>query len=204
MVCLRSRVHWLHCEALCAEPLVLPSLPDQCFLHGMILLSWRPKNWKIKKRRCLHGRSERERERSTACMCVDWRTDTRAWHSVCSRLLICSHCDIIELAVLSCLATVSLLLLFFFFFCFCITSCVMLCRGSHVITSAPILHLLHWVEILHLQSRLYVPVCVDGIRAVQVCRRSISYLAAFMPWTQDGERTITSPVVVTKYIYSST
>lgn len=115
VVCLRSRLHWLHCEALCAEPLVLPSLPDQCFLHGMILLSWRPRNWKIKKRRCLHGRSERERKRKEhrlhdVCLV----TDTKAWHTVC--LLRCAHCDIIELAVVSCLATV------FIFVPFCVTT----------------------------------------------------------------------------------
>lgn len=82
--------------------------PDQCFLHGMILLSWRPKNWKIKKRRCLHGRSERDRGRSAARMCVcacvlTGRLTPSAWRSVCSLLLMCSvfDCDSVELAVLS-------------------------------------------------------------------------------------------------------
>lgn len=66
MVCLRSRVHSLHCEALCAEPLVLPSLPDQCILHDMIVLSWRPGNWETQSRWCLHGRSQRSGGRSAA------------------------------------------------------------------------------------------------------------------------------------------
>lgn len=143
-----TMMKWSAYAAECTDCIVRPCVqnPWYCLhspinvpLHGMILLSWRPKNWKIKKRRCLHERSERERERSTACMSGDWRIDTRAWHSVCSRLLICSDCDIIELAVLSCLATVS------FFFPF-VPSHVMLCPSSHVIT---ILHLLHCVEILH-------------------------------------------------------
>lgn len=62
---------------------------------------------------CMEGVSERERERSTACMSVDWQTDTGAWHRVCSRLLIRSHRDIIELAVLSCLAADGLFLFIF-------------------------------------------------------------------------------------------
>lgn len=60
------------------KPLVLPSLPDQCFLHGMILLSWRPKNWKIKKRGdvCMEGAREREKEKGAplACLLTDGLT----------------------------------------------------------------------------------------------------------------------------------
>lgn len=86
-----TMMKWSAYAAECTDCIVRPCVqnPWYCLhspinvpLHGMILLSWRPKNWKIKKRRCLHERSERERERSTACMSGDWRTDTRAWHSV--------------------------------------------------------------------------------------------------------------------------
>lgn len=147
----------------------------------MILLSWRPKNWKIKKRRCLHGRSEREKEKGAPLACL--LTDTRAWHSVCSRLLICSNCDISELAILSCLNK---------FFCFFLNSfcsinvvsplpCHYICSDSALVASS---------GNMHSQSRLYTPFCYEAVWAVQVCRRSIYYLAGFMTKTQDGNRII--------------
>lgn len=177
-----SRVPWLHCEALCAEPLVLPSLPDQCFLHGMILLSWRPKNWKIKKRQCLHGRSERERERSTACMGVDWQTDTGAWRNVCSPLMICSDCDIIELAALSCIAAV----LFWGFLPFCFV-CLFGCFFYLFVPSpmsSHLLQLLHWLGMLHSLKSFYMPLFVPKFY-VWLVSTSWFFGAKFITWTQD-------------------
>lgn len=182
VACLRSRLHWLHCEALCAEPLVLPSLPDQYFLHGMILLSWRPKNWKIKKRRCLHGRSERERERSTACMSVDWLTDTRAWRCVCSRLLTCLDCDIVELAVsFLCHATVS-------FIVFCSYHRVQLCDPAPVTSPVPrfCTCCIEWTSCTPSPACTRPPVVKLYVMCRVVCRWSVIYCVGFMTRLQEN------------------
>lgn len=59
----------------------------------------------------MEGVREKEKGAPLACLL----TDTGAWHSVCSRLLICSDCDIIEFSVL---------LLFFFSLCIIICTVV--------------------------------------------------------------------------------
>ena len=76
-----------------------------------------------------------------------------------------------------------------------VSSCVTLCPSSHVLTSAPVLHLLHWVETLHWQSHVYMASCSDAVCAVLACRRSISYLAEFMTsnsWWRENQNTIHS------------
>lgn len=86
----------------------------------------------------MRGVREKEKGAPLACLVTDGLTQEHG--TVCSRLLICSGGDIIELAVLSCLATVS----FFFFFCpFRAITC------NAVSQSPTILHLLHCVDMLH-------------------------------------------------------
>lgn len=65
---------------------------------------------------------------------------TAAWLSVCSCLLICSGCDIIELAVFLSLATFSFFVIVFPF-----------CLFASSPMSSHLLQLLHWLETLHLQ-----------------------------------------------------
>lgn len=142
VVCLRSRLHWLHCEALCAEPLVLPSLPDQCFLHGMILLSWRPRNWKIKKNDvCMEGVREKERG---APLHVYGVSDSSAWY-----MCVCTYWYACPPSIDWLSGHVFQLFSFFLFLCHYMRHYVPSLMSLH-----PLVHLLREDHTLHASTRL--------------------------------------------------
>lgn len=182
---------WSAYAAECIDCIVRPCVQNPWYcLHSPInvfCMVWScchgdPRIGRLKKRRCLHGRSERERERSTACMSVDWRTDTRAWHSVCSRLLICS-----DWYYWTCCLVMSCCCLF----CpFCIIMCNVVCPSWQLSC-----HLLQFCTCCtEWKSCSCGHACTCPSVELYVLCRFVGEASVILTWTQDGERAITSPV----------